>query len=65
VKYCTLMWLYVIATVLHIALLKGTGSLSPFEGSAQFSKNNFCSKDFIPEATGYSISCNQIYRIRI
>jgi len=49
--------LYVIATLLHIAVLKGTGSLSPFEGSAQFSENNFCSKDFVPEATGYSKSC--------
>jgi len=64
-KYCTLVRLYVIATVLHIALLKGTGSLSPFEGSAQFSKNNFCSKDSVPEATGYSKSCNQIHRGRI
>ena len=65
VKYCTLVRLYVIATFLHIALLKGTVSLSPFEGSAQFSKTNFCSKDFVPEATGYSKSCNQTHRSRI
>lgn len=36
VNYCTLMKLYAITTFLHIALLKGTVSLSPFEGSAQF-----------------------------
>lgn len=59
------MRLYVIANLLHIAMLKGTGSLSPFEGSAQFFENNFCSKDFVPEATGYSKSCNQIHRSRI
>jgi len=65
VKYCTLVQLCVIATLLHTGLLKGTGSLSPFEGSAQFSKNNFCSKDFVPEATGYSKSYNQIHRSRM
>lgn len=64
-KYCTLVRLYVIATLLHIGLLKGSGSLSPFEGSAQFSENNFRSKDFVPEAAGYSKSCNQIHRSRI
>jgi hypothetical protein len=57
--------LCVTATLLYIAVLKGTGSLSPFEGSTQFSENNFCSKYFVPEATGYSKSCNQIHRSRI
>jgi hypothetical protein len=54
-----------MAMFLHTALLKRTVSLSPLEGSAQFSKNNFRSKEFVPEATGYSKSCNQIQRSRI
>lgn len=37
-------------------------SASPFQSSAQFSEDDFCSKYFIPEGTAYSKSCNKIYR---